>query len=37
MKAIGFKKYGGPEVLEELEVETPKPKEHEVIIKMIAI
>jgi len=36
MKAIVYKKYGSPIVLESLEVEKPTPKPHEVLIKVCA-
>jgi len=36
MKAIVYKKYGSPTVLESLEVEKPTPKPHEVLIKVCA-
>lgn len=32
MKAVGFKKYGGPEVLEMMEIEDPTPNDNEVVI-----
>lgn len=34
MKAMGFYKNGGPEVLEELEAEEPQISEHEILIRM---
>ncbi|WP_078429128.1 NADPH:quinone reductase [Alkalihalobacterium alkalinitrilicum] len=34
MKAVAYQKYGGPEVLEVIEVEKPVPKEGEVLIKV---
>ena len=34
MKAIGFNAPGGPEVLTELEISTPKPSSNEVLIKL---
>ncbi|MGI8314792.1 quinone oxidoreductase family protein [Halobacillus mangrovi] len=37
MKAIQFKEYGGPDVLEKVDVETPELKEGEVLIKVTAI
>ncbi|GGC83328.1 NADPH:quinone reductase [Thalassobacillus devorans] len=37
MKAIQFKEFGGPEVLELIDMETPEPGEQEVLIKTIAI
>ena len=36
MKAIVYKKYGSPTVLESLEVEKPTPKPHEVLIRVCA-
>lgn len=37
MKAIQFKEYGGPDVLEKVDVETPSLKEGEVLIRVTAI
>ncbi|WP_100374591.1 quinone oxidoreductase family protein [Bacillus sp. FJAT-45037] len=37
MKAIQFKQYGGPEVLQLIDLERPKPEEKEVTIKIEAI
>ena len=34
MKAIQFSRYGGPEVLEYIDVEKPKPADHEVLISV---
>lgn len=34
MKAIQFSKYGGPEVLEYIDIEKPKPADHEVLISV---
>jgi NADPH:quinone reductase-like Zn-dependent oxidoreductase len=36
MKAVRFKEYGGPEVLEVVEVETPSPDAGEVLVKVKA-
>ncbi|KIL53038.1 quinone oxidoreductase family protein [Jeotgalibacillus campisalis] len=36
MKAIQLKEYGGPEVLQETELETPLPKDNEVLIEVHA-
>ncbi len=36
MKAIVYTKYGSPEVLQLKEVKIPAPKEHEVLIKVVA-
>ena len=36
MKAIRFNKYGSPDVLELIEVETPTPNENQVLVKVIA-
>lgn len=37
MKAIQFKEFGGPEVLELIDMELPEPGEHEVLIETKAI
>lgn len=37
MKAVQFTEYGGPEVLKHVEIETPAPKGHEVLIEIKAI
>jgi|TARA_B110000483_G_scaffold214431_1_gene264282 NADPH:quinone reductase-like Zn-dependent oxidoreductase len=37
MKAIIYNRYGGPEVLESQEIPDPKPKSHEVLIKVESI
>ena len=37
MKAVGFSRHGGPEVLEQLELPTPTPKAREVRIKVKAV
>ena len=37
MKAIQFTQYGGPEVLNYIELEKPKPRDFEVLIKIEAI
>ena len=34
MKAVGFNKYGGPDVLETIQVDDPKPSQNEVVIRM---
>ncbi|MCE1188296.1 MAG: NAD(P)-dependent alcohol dehydrogenase [Ignavibacteria bacterium] len=36
MRAIVLTKYGNPDVLELLEKQTPEPREHEILIKIIA-
>jgi len=35
MRAIGFRKFGGPEVLEMMRVEDPRPEERDVIIRTL--
>lgn len=37
MKAVVYRKYGGPEVLQIQDIEIPKPKPNEVIIKVYAV
>ena len=37
MKVIQFSEYGGPEVLRTIELPTPKPTGHEVLIEVKAI
>jgi NADPH:quinone reductase len=37
MKAIQLTKFGGPEVLQLVEIEVPEPKGHEVLIKISAV
>lgn len=37
MKAIQLTKFGGPEVLQMVELEVPKPKGHEVLVKVTAV
>lgn len=36
MQSIQFKQFGGPEVLEEVELERPVPKGNEVLIEVYA-
>ncbi len=37
MKAVRFKEYGGPQVLENVELDKPVPKGHEVLIEIHAV
>lgn len=37
MKAVRFKEYGGPQVLENVELDRPVPKGHEVLIEIHAV
>lgn len=37
MKAIAFRKHGGPEVLEMMDLPVPEPKPHEVRVKVMAV
>lgn len=36
MKVVKFEEYGGPEVLQYIDSEQPKPKDHEVLIEVKA-
>jgi NADPH:quinone reductase-like Zn-dependent oxidoreductase len=37
MRAVGFTRHGGPEVLEVIELPTPDPKAREVRVKVKAV